>query len=106
MRKWNPDLDIAPKDWRNVVITHAKLNNYDGSLLECYVGHSPRSVSEKHYFPRLTSIIPNSRGQEEALKKVKMVFTEHVVRHLEEDVWGYYGEDGEERGEVESGVGF
>ena len=93
MRKWNPDLDIAPKDWRNVVITHAKLNNYDGSFLECYVGHSPRSISEKHYFPRLTGIQIHSRGQEQALKKVKEVFTEHVVKYLEEDMRGYYGED-------------
>ena len=95
MGKWNPDLDIAPKDWRNVVITHAKLNNYDGSFLECYIGHSPRSISEKHYFPRLTGIQTHSRGQEEMLKKVKEIFTEHVVRHLEEDVRVYYREEGE-----------
>ena len=103
MGKWNKKLDIAPKDWRNVVITHANLNNYDGSFLECYVGHSPRSISEKHYFPRLNSIKPDSRGQEQALEKVKEVFTEHVVRHLEEDVRGYYGE-ASEKDKAESSV--
>ena len=94
MRKWNKDLDIAPKDWRNVVITHAKLKGYDGSVLESYVGHSPRSISDKHYFPRLSSIQTHSRGQEQMLMKVKEIFTEHVVRYLEEDVRGYYGREG------------
>ena len=54
--KWNKKLDIAPKDWRHVVVTDSKLKGCCGSVLECYVGYSPRSVLEKHYFLRLTSI--------------------------------------------------
>ncbi|MCE7910009.1 MAG: hypothetical protein DYH02_16855 [Candidatus Omnitrophica bacterium COP1] len=51
---WNPKCDIAPKDLRNTLQTHAMEHAIDEGwntyLVDRYVGHAPKTVAEKHYF--------------------------------------------------------
>lgn len=53
-RKWNADCDLAPKDLRNTLQTHAMEHAIDEGwntyLVDRYVGHAPQTVAEKHYF--------------------------------------------------------
>ena len=52
--KWKPGCDIAPKDLRNTLQTHAMEHAIDEGwnkyLVDRYVGHAPETIAEKHYF--------------------------------------------------------
>lgn len=50
LRKWDPDCDLAPKDLRNTIQTHAIEEGWSAYVVERYVGHAPKSVAERHYF--------------------------------------------------------
>lgn len=90
LKRWNEKLRIAPKDFRNALITHAKLNGYDSSLLEQYVGHAPKSVSDTNYFPRIATIDTHSKGQKAALDRCAEIFKKNVLNHLDREITAYY----------------
>lgn len=50
LRKWHPDLKIAPKDMRNTLLTTGLEEGWNDYLLRRYVGHAARSVAERNYF--------------------------------------------------------
>jgi len=49
MYEWNPEKYIAAKDLRNTIQTAAVEGGWYGYYLQRYVGHSPRSIGERHY---------------------------------------------------------
>jgi integrase len=50
IKKWNPDIGVKPKDLRNTIQTEGIDGDWNRTLLQRYVGHSPSSITEKHYF--------------------------------------------------------
>lgn len=71
---WNPQCDIAPKDLRNTLQTHAMEHAIDEGwntyLVDRYVGHAPKTVAEKHYFG-------DKKG------RMVEVFREHVAEKID-----------------------
>lgn len=60
IRKWNPKVKWKPKDLRNCLPTFSAINGLHNDIWEQYIGHAPRTVTQRHYLPRLTS---SSRGE-------------------------------------------
>ncbi len=54
LRRWDEKCDIAPKDLRNTLQTHAMEHaieeGWNTYLVDRYVGHAPKTVAERHYF--------------------------------------------------------
>ncbi len=48
-RKWDSGSVIEPKGFRRTLASEAIRNGWDGFALERYLGHSPKSITEKHY---------------------------------------------------------
>ena len=83
IKEWNSRLGWAPKDLRNCVITLGKIEFFDSSLLEQYIGHAPRGVSDVSYLSCLASSRTHSGEQEVALERLKDIFQRGVVDHVE-----------------------
>jgi integrase len=58
IRQWNPRVGWTPKDLRNCLPTFALGEGLQDHVWEQYIGHAARSVTERHYVPRLTSGAP------------------------------------------------
>lgn len=81
MNSWNPSIGWKPKDLRNCLPTFAVMEGIHGDVWEQYIGHAPKSVTARHYVPRLASV---SIGNENALKRQMNLFRNGVVSPLEE----------------------
>lgn len=81
IREWNPSIAWAPKDLRNCLPTFAVEQGIHGDLWEQYLGHAPKTVTARHYIPRLTSV---SIGESAALDRQMEMFRFHVVKPIEE----------------------
>jgi integrase len=82
-RLWNAELEWAPKDLRNCLPTFAVSQGILTDLWEQYLGHAPRTVTGRHYVPRLTSA---SKGEGAALKKQMDLFREAVLEPIEREM--------------------
>ncbi|MDK2972837.1 MAG: hypothetical protein PWP23_2592 [Candidatus Sumerlaeota bacterium] len=80
MLRWNPQIDWAPKDLRNCLPTFAKMEGIHGTIWEQYIGHSPGTVTDRHYVPRLTA---RTSGEENALLRAMELFRKFVTLPLE-----------------------
>jgi integrase len=49
LRIWDCDNRLKPKDLRNTILTEAYDGGWHGIYLERYVGHAPRTISERNY---------------------------------------------------------
>ncbi|NQU41821.1 tyrosine-type recombinase/integrase [bacterium] len=83
IRQWNSRTDWTPKDLRNMLSTFATLKGIHGDVWEQYMGHAPRSITARHYVPRLASA---TTGEKNALEVHMAVFRFHVVEPLNEAV--------------------
>lgn len=81
LRKWNQGCEWAPKDLRNCLPTFAAMHGLQSPLWEQYIGHAPRTVTERHYVPRLASSLG---GESLALDRRMDLLREKVVTPLEE----------------------
>jgi integrase len=77
---WNPKLDWTPKDLRNCLPTLAELEGVGGTIFEQYIGHSPKTITERHYVPRIASV---TEGEEDELDRQMQHFRRLVVDHIE-----------------------
>ena len=80
MREWNPQINWTPKDLRNCLPTFTLNQGIHSMVWEQYLGHSPKSVTARHYIPRITSV---SDGEREALQKQMDLFRNQVIDPLE-----------------------
>lgn len=80
LKRWNSSIDWAPKDLRNCLPTFAKLEGIHGTIWEQYIGHSPGTVTDRHYVPRLTARTP---GEDNALLQAMTFFRRFVITPLE-----------------------
>lgn len=71
------------KDLRNCLPTFAVIHGLHNDVWEQYIGHSPKSVTSRHYVPRLSSV---SRGQSEALERQMRIFHYHVTEPLDQAI--------------------
>ncbi|MFC1601287.1 tyrosine-type recombinase/integrase, partial [Candidatus Sumerlaeota bacterium] len=85
MLKWNPEIDWKPKDLRNCLPTFAAIKGLSNDIWEQYIGHAPRTVTQRHYVPRLTAA---SLGEREQLDEQMEVFRRQVVDPLNTAVKG------------------
>ena len=81
IRTWNRSLGWAPKDLRNCLPTFAVTQGIHGEVWEQYIGHAPKSITARHYVPRLASA---SSGEKEALNHQMAVFQLQVIKPLDE----------------------
>lgn len=80
IREWNPNVDWKPKDLRNCLPTFGAIQGLLNDVWEQYLGHAPKSVTARHYIPRLASA---SLGEVEALDRNMDLFRNHLIRPLE-----------------------
>lgn len=64
-------------------MTLAALRGFGGDVLEQYVGHVPRSVTARHYLPRLASA---SIGEAAELDHQMDVFRRLVIDNVEREI--------------------
>jgi integrase len=83
LRKWNPRIAWKPKDLRNCLPTFAVTHGLQSEVWEQYIGHVPKSVTAKHYIPRLASA---SLGESNALERQMELFRFHVTNHVDRAV--------------------
>ncbi len=54
LQNWKSDCELAPKDLRNTLqshaIEHAADEGWNVHLVDRYVGHAPKTIAERHYF--------------------------------------------------------
>jgi integrase len=81
LREWNPSIDWAPKDLRNCLLTYSVGAGLHGTVWEQYVGHAPKSVTERHYVPRLAV---RSMGEENALLRQMDLFRNLVCQPVDD----------------------
>jgi len=81
MKQWNPRIGWRPKDLRNALPTFGNSEGIWSNIWEQYIGHSPRTVTARHYIPRLAWV---SSGEKEALKKQMDLFRKYVVGPVNE----------------------
>ncbi len=73
MRRWNPKVEICPKDLRNTIQTAAIEEGWYSYYVQRYVGHSPQTIGERHYC--------GDQG-----KLLLPLFREKVVGHIESSI--------------------
>jgi len=79
MKAWNPEIDWKPKDLRNCLPTFAAMRGLLNDVWEQSLGHAPRTITARHYVPRLASV---SIGEASALKEQMTPFRHHVTEPL------------------------
>ena len=90
-REWNAKVDWTPKDLRNCILTYAVTEGLHSEVWEQYVGHSPRTITARHYIPRLASA---TLGEKSALEKQMVSFRLHVVAPLDQAIKRIMGDQG------------
>jgi integrase len=80
---WNADVDWAPKDLRNAVPTFGVINGIFTSLWEQYIGHAPKTVTARHYTPKLTTA---TQGEKDALDKQMDLFRTLIIAPIEKQL--------------------
>jgi len=80
IKQWNRQCDWAPKDLRNCMPTFASIHGIHSELWEQYIGHAPRTVTGRHYVPRLAS---STTGERAALERQMALFRRVVVDPFE-----------------------
>jgi len=83
IKGWNCEVNWAPKDLRNAVPTFGNIRGIFSALWDQYLGHAPRSVTERHYTPRLAAA---TRGEKEALEKQMELFRKLIVDRVDAEV--------------------
>jgi len=83
IRQWNPKILWKPKDLRNCLPTFAVMKGILGDVWEQFIGHAPRSITARHYVPRLAGV---STGEFDALERQMKVFRLHVTGPLNEAI--------------------
>ncbi len=83
LRQWNPKVEWAPKDLRNCLPTFAATKGLLNDVWEQYLGHSPKTITARHYIPRLAS---PSLGEGEALQRQVKLFESLVLDPLEQAI--------------------
>lgn len=78
--RWNDGIEWAPKDMRNALPTFAAMEGVISPLWEQYIGHAPRTVTARHYVPRLAS---PSEGEAIALSKAMDAMRRAVVEPID-----------------------
>jgi integrase len=81
IRAWNGQCGWAPKDLRNCLPTLAVMEGIHGTVWEQYIGHAPKTVTERHYVPRLSAA---TAGESEALQRQMDLFRRFVVQPVED----------------------
>lgn len=71
--QWNPNNIIRSKDLRNTLPTAALDGGWNRTLVEFYMGHSPKDVTERNYF--------GNQGD-----RLLPLFREHVVHRVEAEI--------------------
>jgi integrase len=99
IRDWNADVDWAPKDLRNAVPTFGVINGIFTSLWEQYIGHAPRTVTARHYTPKLTTA---TRGERDALDRQMDLFRTLIVAPIEAELAQALAQDEEQKKTAES----
>lgn len=80
---WNVRAPWAPKDLRNCLPTFFSMEGIAGDLTEQYIGHAPKTVTGRHYVPRLASPTEGERRVLlEMMEKFKAVVVEPIEREL------------------------
>lgn len=79
IQKWNAKVDWQPKDLRNAIPTFCAMHGLSGDVSEMYIGHAPKSVTARHYIPRLASA---SLGETKALERMMAAFKLQVVEPI------------------------
>ena len=85
IRSWNSRISWKPKDLRNALPTFAASNGILSDLWEQYLGHAPKTVTARHYLPRLASA---SAGESEELERQMELFRRLVIGPLEAGIQG------------------
>ena len=85
LKEWNPRIDWKPKDLRNCLPTFATIHGLQNDLWEMYIGHAPRSVTARHYVPRLNSV---TDGERNALGRQMGIFCLQVTEPLNQAISG------------------
>lgn len=80
IRAWNAECGWAPKDLRNCLPTFATMEGIHGTVWEQYIGHAPKTVTERHYVPRLAS---RTMGEKKALERQVALFRRLVTDPLD-----------------------
>lgn len=80
IRKWNPKVTWKHKDLRNALPTFAASQGVLSDLWEQYLGHAPKTVTARHYLPRLASA---TAGEEAELDRQMVLFKRLVIGPLE-----------------------
>ena len=80
IKRWNAKIEWKAKDLRNCLPTFAVMSVLLNDVWEQYLGHAPRSITARHYIPRLASA---SQGEAEALESQANLSRSHVVQPLE-----------------------
>jgi len=83
LREWKPRIEWKPKDLRNCLPTFAVTHGLQSEVWEQYIGHAPRSVTARHYIPRLASA---SLGESNALERQMELLRFHVTNHADRAV--------------------
>ena len=78
------------KTCETVLLTFGTAQGLWNAVWEQYLGHSPATVTTKHYVPRLGSV---SDGEEDALERQMELFRLHVVAPLNRAIKGHSRED-------------
>jgi hypothetical protein len=73
LRRWNPGIELKPKDLRNTLQTEAIDGGWYGYYVQRYVGHAPTTIGEKPYH--------GDKG-----KRMLPLFREKVVSFLEAEI--------------------
>jgi hypothetical protein len=87
LKNWNAKIEWKAKDLRNCLPTFAVVNGQLNDVWEQYIGHAPRSITARHYIPRLASI---SKGEEDALIRQTNLFRLHVTEPLNQAILGKF----------------
>ena len=85
IRSWNSNISWKPKDLRNALPTFAASEGILSDLWEQYLGHAPRTVTARHYLPRLGSA---SAGEKKELERQMLLFQRLVIEPLENAIQG------------------
>ena len=83
--KMNPNLGWKPKDLRNCLPTFAAMQGLLNDVWEQYIGHAPRTITGRHYLPRLAFA---SDGEEEVIDAQMDLFRFQVIEPLEKAING------------------
>lgn len=80
LRRWNPEVTWAPKDLRNCLPTFGVRLGLHNTLWEQYIGHTPGTITGRHYVPRLNA---PTKGERSNLDERMDLFRIQVIQPLE-----------------------